>query len=189
MKKRLSNKWLITAVLLLCVVIIIYLLAVPLLVDRNALRAGLGTPLDELTDKYTPEQAATDGCLVVNGSDVIAGKDQWKLFRLKTTLHIPAAIRICTFYSTGDPWINDLTYDGREYGLHHPNRPSNYARYLKFSKATNPYGGGFEGQNKYYLSTTTDGSWDEYMSSILSSSYPMELDYKVYLLFSEWALP
>ncbi len=188
MKKLLSNKRLLLIVSLVCVAIAIYLLVVPLLVDRDALRAGLGTPLKELTEEYTPEQAAADGCLVNESFVITAGEDQWNWFRFKAVLRIPASIRICTYYNTGDPVFTDITFDGREFALHHPDHPADYARYLKYSKATHPYRNGFEGQNAYYLSTAPDGNWYDYMYSTISASGDMP-DYVVYTLFSEWASP
>ena len=188
MKKLLSNKRLLLIVSLVCVAIAIYLLVVPLLVDRDALRVGLGTPLKELTEEYTPEQAAADGCLVVDSMGITAGKADWNWFRLKTALRIPAAIRICTFYKNGFTVFTDLTYNGREFALHNPERPAHYARYLKYSRATNPYRTGYESQNTYYLSTAPNGSWIEYMYGTLSADGDMP-DYSAYLLFSEQALP
>lgn len=188
MKKPLSNKRLLLIVSLVCVAIAIYLLVVPLLVDHDGLRAGLGKALGELTEEYTPEQAAADDCLVVNCDNITAGSARWNWFRFKVALRIPAAIRICDFFSSGEQSFIDLTYTGREFAMHYPDRPAHYARYLKYSRATNPYRTGYESQNTYYLSTAPNGSWIEYMYGTLSADGDMP-DYSAYLLFFEQALP
>ena len=181
MKKLLSNKWLILIVSLVCAAILIHLLVVPLLVDRDALRAGLGTPLKELTEEYTPEQAAADGCLVVNCDNITAGRAHWNWFRFKVALRIPAAIRICEFFSSGEQSFIDLTYTGREFAMHYPGRPAAYARYLKFKKAGETRNRLFDEYDKYYLTTTADASWDDVVSSWLSSKGPEFC--KAYCLF------
>ena len=185
MKKLLSNKRLLLIVSLVCVAIAIYLLVVPLLVDRDALRVGLGTPLKELTEEYTPEQAAADDCLVVDCDNITAGRARWNWFRLKTALRIPAAIRICEFFSSGEQSFIDLTYTGREFAMHYPGRPATYARYLKFKKAGETRNRLFDEYDKYYLTTTADASWDDVVSSWLTSQGPES--YKAYCLF--WVEP
>ena len=188
MKKLLSGKWLWLTVLALCVVVLFHLLIVPLLVDEDALRAGLGTPLKELTEEYTQEQAAADGCLVEHNLRVIAGKQKWNWFRFKTALRFPAAIRICSFDDSGWQSFIDLTYNGREFAIHYPDRPANYARYLKFSKADESYRKElFSEYDKYYLTTTADASWDDVVSSWLSSKDPEFC--KAYCLFLDEPQP
>lgn len=181
MKKPLSNKRLLLIVSLVCVAIAIYLLVVPLLVDRDGLRAGLGKALGELTEEYTPEQAAADDCLVVNCDNITAGSARWNWFRFKVALRIPAAIRICDFFSSGEQSFIDLTYTGREFAMHYPDRPTNYARYLKFKKAGETRNRLFDEYDKYYLTTTADASWDDVVSSWLSSKGPEFC--KAYCLF------
>lgn len=181
MKKLLSNKWLWPTVVALCAAILVHLLVVPLLLDHDGLRAGLGKALGELTEEYTPEQAAADGCLVVDSMGITAGKTDWNWFRLKTALRIPAAIRICEFFSSGEQSFIDLTYTGREFAMHYPDRPTNYARYLKFKKAGETRNRLFDEYDKYYLTTTADASWDDVVSSWLSSKGPEFC--KAYCLF------
>ena len=181
MKKPLSNKRLLLIVSLVCVAIAIYLLVVPLLVDHDGLRAGLGKALGELTEEYTPEQAAADDCLVVNCDNITAGSARWNWFRFKVALRIPAAIRICDFFSSGEQSFIDLTYTGREFAMHYPDRPTNYARYLKFKKAGETRNRLFDEYDKYYLTTTADASWDDVVSSWLSSKGPEFC--KAYCLF------
>ena len=181
MKKPLSNKRLLLIVSLVCVAIAIYLLVVPLLFDHDGLRAGLGKALGELTEEYTPEQAAADDCLVVNCDNITAGSARWNWFRFKVALRIPAAIRICDFFSSGKQSFIDLTYTGREFAMHYPDRPTNYARYLKFKKAGETRNRLFDEYDKYYLTTTADASWDDVVSSWLSSKGPEFC--KAYCLF------
>ena len=187
MKKLLSSKWLWLSAVVLCVAILIHLLVVPLLVDHDGLRARLGKALGELTEEYTPEQAAADDCLVEHNLRVIAGKQKWNWFRFKTVLRIPSAIRIYSD-SLGEYFITDLAYNGREYVLYYHGGDTCSARYLKYSKAINPYGTGYEAHDQYYLSTAADGTWNEYINSLLSASGDMP-DYTAYLLFMEKSLP
>ena len=181
MKKLLSSKWLWLTAVVLCAAILVHLLVVPLLVDHDGLRARLGTPLGELTEEYTPEQAAADDCLVVNCDNITAGSARWNWFRFKVALRIPAAIRICEFFSSGEQSFIDLTYTGREFAMHYPGRPATYARYLKFKKAGETRNRLFDEYDKYYLTTTADASWDDVVSSWLSSKGPES--YKAYCLF------
>ena len=181
MKKWLSKKRFWSTVLLLCAAVLFHLLLTPLLVDRDTLRARLGISLSELTQEYTPEQAAADGCLVNENFVITAGEGQWNWFRFKVALRIPAAIRICEFFSSGEQSFIDLTYTGREFAMHYPDRPTNYARYLKFKKAGETRNRLFDEYDKYYLTTTADASWDDVVSSWLSSKGPEFC--KAYCLF------
>ena len=187
MKKLLSGKWLWLTVLALCVAVLFHLLIVPLWVDHDTRRAELGPAPARLPAEYTREQAIADGCIVKDIESIVAGKDRWNWFRFKTVLRIPSAIRIYSD-SLGEYFITDLAYDGREYVLYYHGGDTCSARYLKYSKAINPYGTGYEAHDQYYLSTAADGTWNEYINSLLSASGDMP-DYTAYLLFMEKSLP
>ncbi len=136
-------------------------------------------PFSELAVGYTPEDAAADGCLVTEGTNIIAGENAWRTFLSLSQAGKPASIRKYNSHlSDGIPdggyTIYELVYDGEKYSQRY---------YIKNNGEKSRF---FEEEYKflvaekcifrtscseeYYLADYDDISHEEYMRCMLSSS-------------------
>ena len=94
---------------------------------------GKPVPLEELPADYSLEQAKEDGCLVTEDGTVTSGREAWEDFLNTTGAGKAASVRVCHYYTLGDPsrydpdyyesikddyplmFLKDLSYDGERY--------------------------------------------------------------------------
>lgn len=75
-------------------------------------------PLEELYENYTPRQAEKDGCVVLDGQELISGERIWNEFVNKTNSKEPAAVRVYQNYSDQSAYyVKELRYDGSVFRL------------------------------------------------------------------------
>lgn len=103
------------------VAVVIAVAAVFLAMRREPPAAPANAWLDlrELRENYTVEQAAADGCVVLDGSDLLSGEKYWIDFVNYTKSGKPAMVRIYQSYSDhdGSYYVKELVYDGEKYTL------------------------------------------------------------------------
>jgi len=105
--------WIILGAVLLCAVFAVCFLTNPMSPAKEEWR-----PLEELTESYTLTQAEKDGCVILDGGNLIAGGKIWNEFINKTKSNEPAAVRIYQNYSSQFTYcVKELRYDGSSFNL------------------------------------------------------------------------
>ncbi len=91
------------------------------------------TPLEDLPEDYSLEQAKEDGCLVTEDGIVTSGRESWEDFLKASEAGKTASVRLCSYYTLDDPsrydpdyyesikddypllFLKDLSYDGERF--------------------------------------------------------------------------
>ena len=107
--------WIVAAAVLVCVLVGICFLTNPATADPEA-PAPQWPPLADTRENYSPEQAAADGCVVIESSTLLAGEKLWIDFVNTSAAGQPAAVRIYQAY-TDSYVVKELRYNGEKYLL------------------------------------------------------------------------
>ena len=68
------------------------------------------TPLEDLPEDYSLEQAKEDGCLVTEDGIVTSGRESWEDFLKASEAGKTASVRLCSYYTLDDPSRYDPDY-------------------------------------------------------------------------------
>ena len=87
--------------------------------EPPAAPANAWLDLRELRENYTAEQAAADGCVVLDGSSLVYGEKYWIDYENATKSGQLATVRIYQSYSDqdGSYYVKELAFDGEKYTL------------------------------------------------------------------------
>lgn len=144
-------------------------------------------PLSEVKIGYTAQQAAEDGCVVVNGSELIAGEKIWLDFCNAAKDGKKSSARVYQYYpNDNEYWVKDISFDGERYKLELYDRKgdtneeflySDTFKHLIRSEYTAKYAGdgGINVANStinYILSDDENMTADKCFSAMISSYYP-----------------
>lgn len=76
------------------------------------------TPLSETVSGYTPETAREEGCVILDGHELLYGEELWTGFVKTAQSGKEAYVRIYQAYSEeARYYVKDLSFDGRSYRL------------------------------------------------------------------------
>ncbi len=94
-------------------------IAVCFLTDPPDKDPALRMPLERVLAGYAMEDAAGDGCVVIDGGVLIAGQEQWINFVNAAERGEVCSVRIYQAYSHEDGvyFVKDLSYDGQKYAV------------------------------------------------------------------------
>ena len=138
------------------------------------------TPLEELPDSYSLEQAGIDGCLVMVDSDVREGQKVWERFLADTQQGKPAFIRIVTYYSERQfteraMEIFDLYYNGFVYSVDFQEStqiPDQEFQYLRrFAGEVTDGSVDYDAIERYILTNDPDATPEALWKGAASSKY------------------
>lgn len=157
------------------------------------------TPLEQLPEDYTVEQAEEDGCVVHRNGDVHSGHEQWENFLKDVAKGKKASVRIANYYELLDPsrygaeyyesikdeypklYIEDLTYDGELYTVRWYEEGEEYVRTYRYLMR---YEGAAEGKNasydsylRYVLTNDDTVTWEGIRFGMLSSQCGAWIDH------------
>ncbi len=171
--------WIIVIAVISCIMV-----AVCFLTDPAEKPEDISWPaLEEIREGYSTKQAATDGCVVIDGHTLLAGEKFWIDFVNETKEGNPAIVRVYQAYSdqSDNYWVKELSYDGEKYLLRYYTetgdtneeflREEEY-RYLIRS----PYYADTSTRDSYLLADSADVTAEGYYSSIVSSIVRPEYD-------------
>ncbi len=172
--------WIIAAVIACLVLAVCFLTGPKAPADPTASWPALA----DTREGYTPQQAEEDGCVVVDGSTLLAGEKLLADFVNDTAMGRPAAMRVYQSYS--DPvdsyYVKELRYDGQVYHLQFYDRTgdtgeeflsqSTYKYFIRDFYAWNfqPTTGG----EYYLLSDNPEVTAQGYLGQMVSSSVTPE---------------
>lgn len=167
-------RWILLAAGAACILVAIGALTVP----KAAASQEDWRPLEELQEGYSSQEAAADGCVVLNGTTLAAGEEPWCAFVAASRAGQPGAVRVYQTYSGQDEryFLKELRYDGAVYTLtfydsYDDGKPflsQQEYRYLIHS----PYTPGQACLDTYLLSDDPEASTERYYSAMLSSALP-----------------
>lgn len=177
--------WIISAAAIICLVLVICCLIRPITPKDPS---ASWPALTDTRTNYTAQKAEKDGCVVVDGSTLLAGEKLLADFVNDTAMGRPAAMRVYQSYS--DPvdsyYVKELRYDGQAYHLQFYTRTGDteeeflsqntYKYFIRDFYAWNhqPTTGG----EYYLLSDNPEVTAQGYLGQILSSSFSPE--YEIY---------
>lgn len=115
MRYRKPAFWVVVLAVAACIFLAVCFLTNPM----QPARPTSWSSLEEASQNYSQQQAAMDGCVVIDGSTLIAGQRLWADFVNQTSAGRPASVRIYQAYSDPTPcyFVKDLSYDGQSYLL------------------------------------------------------------------------
>ena len=175
-KRVLSYKkpfiWIIIAALVACAVTAVVLLTDP----KDPSDDPTWPELEDIIENYTPEQAMADGCVVVDGGNVLYGMDIWADFFNKTHGGVPAKVRVYQEYTSQDStyYVKEISFDGEKFRCKHYDLTGDTNELFLFDKeydyliksyySINDFIGEY-----YILSDNKDANIQDYMDHMLSS--------------------
>ena len=175
-KRVLSYKkpfiWIIIAALVACAVTAVVLLTDP----KDPSDDPTWPELEDIIENYTPEQAMADGCVVVDGGNVLYGMDIWADFFNKTHGGVPAKVRVYQEYTSQDStyYVKEISFDGEKFRCKHYDLTGDTNELFLFDKEydyliksyfiINDFIGEY-----YILSDNKDANIQDYMDHMLSS--------------------
>lgn len=157
--------------------------------DNVALPEGM-LPYAELPKEYSLEQAKQDGCVILENSDNTYGQESWDAFVEQSGRGEPAFVRLAVYYTLGDPshyspeyyeeikdeypalYIQDLSYDGKQYRLYSFEGDQEYIREYKYLVRyfdISKNGSIDVGTLRYVLANEDTYTWKELERSMFSS--------------------
>lgn len=167
-------RWILLVAGAACVLVAIGALTVP----KPAPSQEDWRPLEELQEGYSSQEAAADGCVVLDGTALTAGEEPWCDFVAASRAGRPGAVRVYQTYSGRDEryFLKELRYDGTVYTLTfydayddgNPFLSQQEYRYLIHS----PYTPGQACLDTYLLTDDPEASTERYYSAMLSSALP-----------------
>ncbi len=132
---------------------------------------GSYTGFDKIPAEYTPEQAASDGCMVItisqNTGSLYAGQNVFRDF-LERCKHGDAFMRIAQFFDETLSF-DDLIYKDGKYCLVNSERPDDVTFYSKLRKLTTTFGNPPRETTIYVLTDSDELTADDVLWSFLSS--------------------
>jgi len=162
------------------------------------LTAGCGskehnvTPLNELPEDYTLEQAKADGCVVHEDGDVSAGQEVWEEFVRAADAGKSASVRLCSYY-TLDPerctpeyyeaekdnyprmFLEDLSFDGQTYTLRWFEDGEEYVRnyeyLLRYEDEAESKTALYSSYVRYVLTHDATVTWSRICYGLVSSQF------------------
>lgn len=160
--------WIIVASIAVCIVVGVCFLTDP--------AETISWPtLEETRENYSAEQAAADGCVVLDGHTLLAGEKSWIDFVNETESGNPAIVRIYQAYSDqGDMYfVKELRYDGEKYLLQFYDRTGDTNEEFLSKKeykylVRSPYSWNDWVTDNYLLANSKEVSAELYYSSIVS---------------------
>lgn len=161
------------------------------------------TPLQNLPDDYSLEDAKADGCVVFENGDVTSGQSVWTTFVKASNKDKAADIRLAYYYTLLDAshyapeyyeeikdeypklFIVDLTFDGGKYTItdYSEDAPviKTYQHLKKYEGAPNSADAIFSYYTYYVLVNNDTVTWDQIEHGMISSQLGDQIDhYRVY---------
>ncbi len=191
-KRVLSYKkpfiWIIIAALVACAVTAVVLLTDP----KDPSDDPTWPALEDMIENYTPEQAMADGCVVVDGGNLLYGMDIWADFFNKTHGGVPAKVRVYQEYTSQDStyYVKEISFDGEKFRCKHYDLTGDTQELFLFDKEydyliksyyiINDFIGEY-----YILSDNKDANIQDYMAHILSSTYTSDYP-EIKIIFSRF---
>ena len=139
-------------------------------------------PLQELREGYTAAQAERDGCIVMDGIELLHGEQRWLEFLEQTREGTPCLIRIYQGYTESGGqsvyFLRELEYTGEKYTLSFYDKSGDTGEWF-FSQESYRYlleeqNGRYEiKMRNYLLADHPEAGYQEYTSRLLSSSWPV----------------
>ncbi len=176
--------WILLAAILLCGITAVCFLtnpSTPTEMGDDTPAVTNWRPLEELYQNYSPAQAEKDGCVVLDGQNVVSGEEIWKEFVKKTDAKEPSAVRLYQNYSEQFVYyLFELQFNGSTYHLRFYDWTGD-TNELFFSEEEYRYlipsvhkvnGNSYQ----YYLladspNVTADGYWSALLSSVFRPEY------------------
>lgn len=156
--------------------------------------------LKSITDNYSLDDAKNDGCLVMENGSITSGQETFSDFLSATENYNGASIRVVKYYTLGDKsqysneyyeqekdnypmlFITDVVFENGNYTTYSFEDgeliTKTYKYMIKDEFEANPQAT-FTSAEYYILANNKDTSWNEIMSSILSSQLPAQIEYFV----------
>jgi len=169
--------------ILLSAVIVCAVFAVCFLTDPAAPDEAEWKPLDTLIENYTAEEAAKDGCVVIDALNLLSGEEIWNEFISKINANKPAAVRIYESYSgeLENYLLEELRYDGSVFRLtHYDWTEDTNELFLNESEYQYMVHSTWDNQGRLYdtylLADSTEVTAEGYWNSTVSSVHRPEYD-------------
>ncbi len=202
MKYKKPSFWVMAAASAAVIVLALCLLANPANPSSAAEQLVEMTPLEQLPDGYTLNDAKADGCVVHENGDITSGQSAWDAFVKATEAGKPAAVRLAFYYTLGDPssyspeyyrryragypalYIQDLSYDGESYrirGIKNEEEvtDSPYKYMVKFTGRPDYRGAEYSRYTYYVLLNDKSATWKKIEQGMLSSRWGDYIDRRV----------
>ncbi len=170
--------WIILAAVLACAVFAVCFLTDPVVPDEENWK-----PLDTLIEGYSAEEAAEDGCVVIDALNLLSGEKIWNDFVNNTKAQKPDAVRLYISYSgeMENYLLEELRYDGSVFRLAHYDWTGdtnelflNESEYQYMVRSTWNHQGKL--YDTYLLADSTEVTAEGYWNSMVSSVYRPEYD-------------
>lgn len=145
-------------------------------------------PLEDTVSGYSPEEAASDGCVVLLADGMVSGSAIWDDFIAQTQAGQPATVRLYQIFSEESSTyvVEELVFDGSGYTLRYHDeadpRQTRYACLTRSRYALNPRG---EAREYFLLSDSPEATAEGYYQHLLSAVYnPDSLYNRCHMIFS-----
>lgn len=168
--------WLIAAAVVICIAAGAYFLTDS--VDNTETPSQ--PALADIRENYSAQQAAKDGCVVLDENTVVSGEDIWYNFVNEAKEGRSASVRIYQSYS--DPYgyyVKELSYDGEKYFLQFYDRTGDTDEEFLFQSeykylVSSPYSWLDKNSVVFLLADSEDVTAMGYFSAMISSTVKPE---------------
>lgn len=143
--------------------------------------------LEEIKTGYTAEQAEADGCVVMDGSQLLAGEALWYDFVNRSAAGCESTVRIYQGYSEqgGVYFVKQLHFDGERYALCFYDRTGDSGEEFLFEedyafltrRIYTPFSGSETLTEGWLLTDDPDEDHEGFYASALSSTLPEDVRY------------
>ena len=136
-------------------------------------------PLEQIKEGYSKEQAVKDGCVVMDGSELLAGEKIWLDFYKASQMGEPAAVRVYQYYEEPeDYFVSDISFNGEKYNRKMWDREGDTRQWIFKDDSFDYLVRSIDSVNGkefvyYLLSDSAEVTAERYLSRIVSSVCPL----------------